>query len=369
MSEKDAAGFDIPVAMVLAAGFGKRLEPLTRMVPKPLLPVCNRPVVEHTLRLLHELGVREVVMNLHHLGQALMERLGDGGRMGVSIIYSQEEELLGTAGGIKAAEGYLRGGPFLVINSDILIELDLRDAWNFHKEKNALATLILREEEARKYGVISIDDEGRVVRFLDTSSREGGPVAVETMFTGVQILEPPVLDRIPPHIPWGSAEELYPSLMREGAALHGYLMKGAWVDMGTPERYLEANFMALERSFYTIFGENEGSGEGMNPAASPAEDARVEWRPPVLRGEGCRLEEGCVLGPRLIMGDDCRVGRDTRLSNCVIWEGVTIGRGSFLTDCIVADGVTIPPGSVIRWSMVVRGQSGAHSIHPIMDWR
>ena len=188
---------------------------------------------------------------------------------------------------------------------------------------------------------------------------------MEAMFTGVQVLNRRALERIPEGRHWDSAEELYPVLMREGASLYGYIMGGEWIDMGTPKRYLEANFLAMNSLFFTAAGEREDTGVRERPGVHPAVMSEVGWKPPILLGEGCMLEEGSVVGPNLVMGDGCRVGRGARIDNCVVWEGVEIGRDSSLKGSILTGGVNIPPRSVIEESMVVRDRDGVLSFHPI----
>ncbi len=353
-------------AMVLAAGYGERLRPLTDLTPKPLMPVCNRPVIEGPLRLLRRHGVRQVVINLHHRGQAIKERLGDGGRLGLEINYSPEETILGTAGGIKAAERFLGDGPFLVINGDILIDLDLEEVSRFHKEKGAAVTLVLREEEASAYGVIKIDDDNRVVQFLRTASGDERHAAVQAMFTGVQILEPSLLELIPPGVPWGTSENLYPQLLEEGEPVYGYVMKGAWVDIGTPRCYLEANFMALENPSLLETEVTGETGEGITDQGGLKLDEGVGLRPPVHLGEGCMLEKGSVAGPGVVMGSRCSVGPESRISNSVIWDGVEIGGDSIIVDSIVCGDVIVPPSGVIEGKMVVRNEDGSLNVRSIV---
>lgn len=349
-------------AMVLAAGFGKRLRPLTELVPKPLLPICNRPAIEYTLRFLRRNGVRQAVINLHHKGQAVMDRLGDGGRFGVEINYSCEEVLLGTAGGIKAAERYFLDAPFFVINSDILVSLDLEAVRRFHRDRGAAATLVLREEEASAYGVIKVDAEGKVVQFLRTAARYGGSPVVEAMFSGIQLLEHSLLKRIPPGVPWGTSENLYPALLEEGAPVYGYIMKGAWIDIGTPRRYLEANFMALRDPSLLELTEPDG---GVSVESDVEMGGGAELRAPILLGDGCSLGKGSVIGPNVVMGSRCHVGPACRVSNSVIWDNVQTGGGSIIEDSIVAGEVLLPPASVIMGKIVTGGSGGALRVCPM----
>ena len=183
-------------AMVLAAGQGTRLRPITDRMPKALVPVAGRPMIEFALLLLRHYGVRDIVINLHHFGTQIEDHLGDGQRFDVNISYSHETELLETGGGLLKAKAFLQDGTFIVINTDALIDVDLAAVLNDHRRNNAAATLVLRPDaEADRYGSIDIDADGRICRFLEHRF-PGQPVGAikKLMFTGVQVLEPRVFD-------------------------------------------------------------------------------------------------------------------------------------------------------------------------------
>ena len=181
-------------AMVLAAGQGTRLRPITDDKPKALVPVAGRPMIEYALLLLRHYGIREIMINLHHLGEQVEKHLGDGKKLDLEISYSEELELLDTGGGLLKAKPFLHGETFIVINTDALIDLNLAAAIDFHKANNAAVTLVLRPDAvADQYGSMDIDTLGRICRFLDTraSVEPAGPTR-KVMFTGVQILEPKI---------------------------------------------------------------------------------------------------------------------------------------------------------------------------------
>lgn len=232
-------------AMVLAAGQGVRLRPLTETVPKALVPVAGRPMIEYPLRLLRYYGISEVVINLHHFGEQIAAYLGDGARLGLKIRYSIEAELLDTGGGLLKARPFLEDGAFIVINTDVLIDLPIPEVIAFHRQTNAAATLVLRPDEfADRYGSMEVDSCGRICRFLHArapaASRATGP---KLMFTGVQILEPKVFDYMQAdggQRKFGTTKDVYPKMLLAGAALCGYRFDGFWRDLGTPERINEA---------------------------------------------------------------------------------------------------------------------------------
>ena len=228
-------------AMVFAAGQGVRLRPLTDRVPKALVPVAGRPMIEYPLLLLRHYGIREIVINLHHLGDQIEAYLGDGKKLGVEIIYSKEPELLDTGGGLLKAKPFLESETFIVINTDVIIDLSLAEVIAFHKRKRATATLVLRTDpDADRFGSMEIDAEGRIDRFLNSRRPLPPPGSgTKLMFTGVQILEPRVFDYMQSTLgprKFGTTKDTYPKMLVAGEPLYGYCFDGLWQDLGTPER-------------------------------------------------------------------------------------------------------------------------------------
>lgn len=222
-------------AMVLAAGFGTRLAPLTHTVPKALVPVAGAPFLDHLLALLHRGGVREVVINLHHLGALIEQHVGDGGRFGLRVQYSRETEILDTGGGIKHAEALLGDEPFFVVNGDSLLEVPLRDVAEFHRARGGIATLALRPDpEAARYGLVEIDAGLRIRRI------SGLPEGVESaglrglMFPGLHVLEPTIFGHMEPGARFGIARRTYPALIEQGLPLFGYETTARWINIDTP---------------------------------------------------------------------------------------------------------------------------------------
>ncbi|MBW2277833.1 MAG: NDP-sugar synthase, partial [Deltaproteobacteria bacterium] len=225
-------------AMILAAGFGTRLRPLTEKVPKPLVPVVGKPNIVRTIEHLRGFGVTEIVINLHHLPQAIREALGDGAAWGVSIAYSAEPRILGTGGGIKQALPLLGDETFLVVNGDALFAPDIDAALRAHRRHGALATLVLREDpEADNFGAVGLDDSDRVRRLVWAGDPESGPRSL--MFTGVHLLEPAIASRLPDD--GCIVRQTYAPLVEDGAPVFGTTDDGYFCDLGTPQRYLEAN--------------------------------------------------------------------------------------------------------------------------------
>jgi NDP-sugar pyrophosphorylase family protein len=218
-------------AMVLAAGEGTRLRPLTNDMPKALVSVAGRPMIEYALLLLRYYGISEIMINLHHFGEQIEDKLGTGEQLGLEISYSEETELLDTGGGLLKAKPFLQDETFIVINTDALIDLDLARAIAFHKLKHTAVTLILRPDpDADQYGSIDID----------SPSPPLGPVR-KLMFSGVQILEPTIFEYMA-GMPqkFSTTRETYPKMLTAGEALYGFRFDGFWQDLGTAERIKQA---------------------------------------------------------------------------------------------------------------------------------
>jgi NDP-sugar pyrophosphorylase family protein len=226
-------------AMILAAGLGTRLRPLTNTIPKPLLPIEGTPLIVWNLLLLKRYGFQDVVINLHHLGPMIEQTLGDGSQYGLHIIYSREPVILGTGGGIKQAEPYFSGEPVLVLNGDTLVELDLDALYAFHRATRAAATLVLREDpDAARWGLVEVGAENRIVRITGKGPSNSVPPAAR-MFAGIHILNPRLLRDVPKGVA-SSIIDPYVAAIERGEAILGYDLKGYWSDIGTAARYAQA---------------------------------------------------------------------------------------------------------------------------------
>lgn len=222
-------------AMILAAGLGTRLRPLTDEIPKPLIEVAGHPMVAYPLAVVREAGIREVIINLHHLGDRIREALGDGRKYGVSITYSEEHPILDTGGAIKKAESFLTGDTFVVLNGDMVIDLDLRRVIDWHRARGSTATMVLRPERSEAgYGLIETDRGGRIRRFLGEPSQVDDEDLVPMMFTGVHVFEPAVFGYMREGR-FGINAETYPAMLAAGEPLHGYRFEGYWTVLDTHE--------------------------------------------------------------------------------------------------------------------------------------
>jgi NDP-sugar pyrophosphorylase family protein len=226
-------------AMILAAGLGTRLRPLTNTIPKPLLPIAGTPLIVWNLLLLKRHGFYDVVINLHHLGPMIEQALGNGSKFGLRIYYSHEPVILGTGGGIKQAEPNFSGEPVLVLNGDTLFELDLEALCAFHRQRKAAATLVLRSDaDAARWGLVEIGSDDRIVRITGRGKSDAAPIRPR-MFAGIHILHPRLLRDVPKGKP-SSIIDAYVSAIQRDEPVFGYDLKSYWSDVGTPERYAQA---------------------------------------------------------------------------------------------------------------------------------
>jgi NDP-sugar pyrophosphorylase family protein len=317
-------------AMVLAAGLGLRMRPLTLLRAKPILPVLNRPLLHRTLRHLARAGVREVVINLHHLPGTVTRAVGDGRFFGLRIRYSREREILGTGGGPRKVRAFFGDDPFLLVNGDVLFDFDLRALVRRHRARGALATLALRPNpDPERYGPV-VTDRGGVVRWLPGARppRRRGTVS---LFTGVHVMDPSLLDRLPAGRPADSVRDLYAPLLSTGR-IHGVRTPGRWLDLGEPRLYLLAQLRLLA-----------GAARSSRGRALVDPRARV--------GEGARVD-------RSVVGEGAVIGRDAVVARSVLWSGARIGDGARVDGSIVTDRGVVRAGERVRGAIVLaRGRA------------
>ena len=239
--------------MILAAGLGERLRPLTETTPKALVTVGGRPLIEYSIDTLVRSDVREVIINLHHLGDQIRDHLGDGDDFGIRITYSEENPLLGSGGGIAAAREFLDGDDFVTMNADTIIDIDLGPIVDVHQRRQATATMVLRKSpDMAKFGLIGIGPDQKIERFLKTRRTPSAVAKADVedfMFTGVQILSPRVFDYMPNHGgPFSITEAVYPKLLLADEPLFGSPFDGTWITVGTPEELERADARLLKSS-------------------------------------------------------------------------------------------------------------------------
>jgi NDP-sugar pyrophosphorylase family protein len=331
--------------MILAAGLGSRLRPLTTHLPKPLVPILNRPLLWYLIGQVRRAGVREIAINLHYRGEQIRSWLGRGEQLGVEVMYSEEAELLGSAGGVRRMRHFFGNEPALIVHGDILFDIDLSAVIQYHLSHAALATIVLHPAHHRyDYGKIRVNAHGQIAQFVDQQAPWVSGPLIETLFTGVQILDPAVLDAVPTASVAALTTEVYPALLSSPSRLYGYLMHGYWSDIGTPRRYWETNMDAVAGRVGSVLKLTAAEDDLRVAPQGLARRAGI-IRPPVVVPSDVDVQSSAGVGPRVILGEGCDLAHDVRLAQSILWPRVRVGRGVTIARSIVLNDVTIPDGS------------------------
>lgn len=340
-------------AVIMAGGQGSRLRPLTCNRPKPLVPVCNRPVMEYAIELLRRHKIRTCLVTLHYLADEVMAFFGNGSEWEMRLMYSVEDEPLGTAGSIKRVQEYLTE-TFMVISGDALTDFDLTKAVEFHRSKKAEVTMVLtRVPNPLEFGIVVTDGESRIVRFLEKPS--WGEVVSDTINTGIYILEPSVLDRLDPRKAYDFSTELFPQMLADGAALFGYVAEGYWCDIGNLEQYRQAQVDMLEGKVgFTPPGQSLGEGVWVGPGTQLDPGARLKG--PVLVGRNCRVRRDARLSDCTVVGDNCIVEEGASLERAILWGNTYVGRKGRAFGAVLCRSVTLKSNVTVAEGAVVGDQ-------------
>lgn len=320
-------------AMLLAAGAGTRLRPLTFETPKPMVPVVNRPVIHHVLDNLLKHGVQEVMVNLHAHPEQVRGYCGDGSRWSLKLAYSMEPKLLGTAGAIKKVEGFLKDGPFFVMSGDGLSDIDLTAMYAFHRRRGSIATMATKRIDARfEYGVTLTDASQRIKGFLEKPS--WGDVFSNKVNTGIYLFEPEVLKLIPKNKVYDFGHELWPKLLKMKKPIFAYETDSYWCDVGNLPEYRRSQIDVLDRRAKVNIPGVE-IRKGVYVQEGTVVDLKAKMIPPVVIGKGGRIAAGAVVGPYSVIGDRANIGQGAVLDRCILFDNVTVGQGVRLTNCII----------------------------------
>lgn len=320
-------------AMLLAAGAGTRLRPLTFETPKPMVPVVNRPVIHHVLDNLLKHGVEEVMVNLHALPEQVRGYCGDGSRWSLKLGYSLEPKLLGTAGAIKKVEGFLKDGPFFVMSGDGLSDIDLTAMYAFHRKRGSIATMATKQIDARfEYGVTMTDASQRIKGFLEKPS--WGDVFSNKVNTGIYLFEPEVLKLIPRNKVYDFGHDLWPKLLKTRKPIYAYETDAYWCDVGNLAEYRRCQIDVLDRKAKVNIPGVE-IRKGVWVQEGTVVDLKAKMIPPVVIGKGGRVAAGAVVGPYSVIGDRAQIGAGAKLERCILFDNVIVGDGVRLTNCII----------------------------------
>ena len=323
-------------AVIMAGGFGTRLRPLTMSIPKPMVPVANRPMMDHIVTLLTRHGINDVVSLLYFQPENITDHFGDGAEHGIRMQYMLAEADFGTAGSVKNAQSML-DERFIIISGDVLTDIDISKAVAFHEQRKAMATIVLtRVAEPLAYGIVMTDAEGRITRFLEKPS--WGEVFSDTINTGIYILEPEVLDLIPAKAEFDFSKDLYPLMLQRGMPLYGYIADGYWKDIGNLHEYQQAHEDVLAGRVQVEFDAKQTNGyyggTGLTIAPTATFEGRVVLGDNVVVGDHAKLRD-CVVG------NGSSIGAGANLADSVLWNDVQIGDYAEMNRAIACDDVTI----------------------------
>lgn len=333
-------------AVILVGGEGTRLRPLTSTVPKPVVPLVDRPFISYMLEWLGRHGIDDVIMSCGFLATSVRNVLGDGSAYGIRLRFVEEPDPRGTAGALKYAESML-DERFLMLNGDVLTDIDLTGQIAQHARTGAMATLALVPvEDPSTYGLVHLQDDRAVRDFLEKPSSD--MIDTNLISAGAYVLEREILELVPAGRNVSIEREVWPRLI--GAGLYGFPSESYWLDIGTPARYLQGTFDILEGIVQTGVRERLG-----NSYLSVSEDAQVLGRavPPAVIESGAIVAEGAHVGSLVVLGHDVKIGAGTTVERAVILNGSEIGENCTLRDCIVAAGCRVGAGTHVQEGAVL----------------
>jgi len=338
-------------AILLAGGKGTRLRPLTIHTPKPIVPIFNRPFLHYQIDLLKQVPeIDEVILSLNYQPRRIEEIFGDGSELGIKIRYVVEPAPLGTAGAIKYAGDQLTES-VVVFNGDVLTQIDLAAVLRLHRERKARATIVLTPvDNPTAYGLVETDADGNIRRFLEKPKPE--EVTTHNINAGIYILEPDTFDRIPSDVSWSIERSYFPSLVERGETFVAYIYQGYWIDIGTPEKYLQVHRDIMDGRFAAVpFKDLDGQRRYVSDDARVEDGATVEG--PCFIDEGVLVKAGARIGPYSVVGRQCQIEEEARVDGAIIWQNGRIGREALVEhailgrNCHVGRSAAVGPGTVL----------------------
>ncbi len=325
--------------MVLAAGLGTRLRPLTGSISKPMAPIVNRPVMYHILKLLRRHGINQAVANLHYHPHAITNYFGKGQRLDIDLRYSLESELKGTAGGVKKVQKFFDDGTFLIISGDALTDIDLSKLLQQHKQSGAIASLALKKvEDPSNFGVVILDRGNRILGFQEKP--EPGEELSNLCNCGIYIFEPAVFDHIPRDTFYDFGKQMFPDFIKRDIPFHGFEIDSYWNDVGSLEQYRIGNFDALTGKVdVEVPGEERQPGIFVGSGTEIPDSAKLTA--PILLGDNCRVGENVNLIGPLVIGDQSVIEKGASLEGVIKWKAAQTGAGAKVLGGIIGSGAHV----------------------------
>jgi mannose-1-phosphate guanylyltransferase/phosphomannomutase len=329
-------------AVIMAGGEGTRLRPLTSNTPKPMMPLVNRPMMEHVIDLLKRHGIDEIVVTVAFMAKTIRDYFGDGSELGIKVVYAVEETPLGTAGSVRNAMDQL-DERFLVISGDVLTDIDLSAVVSLHEQRSAVATIgLARVENPLEFGIVITRDDGSIERFLEKPS--WGQVFSDTINTGIFVLEPEIFDYIPDGRSVDFSGEVFPALLEAGRPLYGAVVDGYWEDVGTLEAYIGAHQDILDgKVSVDIEGFEVSPGVWVGENAEVHPDAVIQG--PAVIGSNSRIGAGTRVGEYVVLGANVRARGECALERSVVHDNTYLGEQVRLRGAIVGASCDLRRGS------------------------
>ncbi len=346
-------------AVVLAGGEGTRLKPLTQRRPKPLIPIAGRPCIDFVIRSLTASGFREIVITTAYMSDRLIQSIGDGLDYNASILYSFEGNPAGTAGAVRRVANFI-GETFVVAMGDVVADVDFRAMYEFHRERGGVATIALtRVTDPTQYGIAAVDSRGRIMKFKEKPSRE--EAFSDLANAGIYVLEPEVLELIPPDQPFDFAKDVFPRLLAKGMPVYGKELEGVWMDVGRPRDLWRASMEVIRREGKPVSLPGVASEGPLIVQAGAAVEEGATLRGPVFLAAGSRVGKGCTVSSACLYSG-ASVDEGASVTNSVVFEQSRIGARSEVLDSVVAQGCEVEEdvrlvGSLIGDGMRVKSRS------------
>lgn len=341
-------------AILLAGGKGTRLRPLTLHTPKPIVPIFDRPFLNYQIDLLKQIpDITEIILSLNYQPRRIEEVFGDGSEVGVHLRYLVEPSPLGTAGAVKYAQDYL-DDTVVVFNGDVLTQIDLASVIARHRERKAKATIVLTPvENPTAYGLVETDAEGNVTRFLEKPKPE--EITCDTINAGIYVLEPDTLDRIPKDTNWSIERSYFPSLVERGEAFVAYVYRGYWIDIGTPEKYVQVHRDIMDGHFHAAPFDGTPGQAFVADGAKVDETATVEG--PCYIGAGALVKAGARIGRHSVIGRQTHVEEQAVVEGSITWANGWIGREAEVRQAILGRNAHVGRNASVRAGSILGDKS------------
>ncbi len=323
-------------AVIMAGGEGSRLRPLTCNRPKPMVPIANKPVMEHIIELLKKYGIKDIAVTLQYMPEKIKDYFGDGSEYGVNLKYFTEDVPLGTAGSVKNAEEFL-DETFIVISGDALTDINLEEALEFHKKNRSIATLVLKKVECPiEYGVVVTAADGKIRRFLEKPS--WGEVFSDTVNTGIYVLSPEVLKYFEKGVVFDFSKDLFPILLKKDEPMYGFVTQDYWCDIGDLDAYVGVHTDILDKKVNISINAREiRQGVWVSEGTIISKEAVI--KPPVLVGKNSVIKDGSVLGQYSVVGADCHIGEGSTTKRSILWNGCILKNNVQLRGSVLCSNV------------------------------